>query len=75
MVLHVLCQRNRRRDKGKSKDELYGYMYMLLLFKLSLLHKNLDDKKIIEYMQWKPPYDFLNYCHPYREGLLRPTFL
>lgn len=33
--------KKQRRDKGKSKDELYGYM--LLLFKLSLLHKNLDN--------------------------------
>lgn len=33
--------KKQRKDKEKSKVELYGYM--LLLFNLSLLHKNLND--------------------------------
>lgn len=37
----VTVSKKQRRDKEKNKDELYGYM--LLLFKISLLHKNLDD--------------------------------
>lgn len=37
----VTVSKKQRKGKGKCKDELYGYM--LLLFKLSLLHNNLDD--------------------------------
>lgn len=37
----VTVSKKQRKDKGKSKNELYRYM--LLLIKLSLLHKNLDD--------------------------------
>lgn len=37
----VSVSKKQRKDKGKSKDELYGYM--LQLFKLTILHKNLDD--------------------------------
>lgn len=37
----VTMSKKERKDKEKSKVELYGYM--LLLFNLSLLHKNLND--------------------------------
>ncbi|XP_061170260.1 uncharacterized protein LOC133179545 [Saccostrea echinata] len=37
----VTVSKKQKKEKKKSKDELNGYM--LLLFKLSLLHKNLDD--------------------------------
>jgi hypothetical protein len=37
----VTVSKKQRKEKKKSKDELNGYI--MLLFKLSLLHKNLDD--------------------------------